>query len=186
MDMEKSDAVLIEEYKSGNQKAFTELFYRYKNTLYNFIYRFVINPDVADDLLENTFIKMIKSIDKYQEKNKFKQWLFSIANSVTVDYLRKRKKEYIIDPIEDWMEIADNSLSPQASLEQEEMMNYIQETIKKLSPKQRQVFLMRQESDLTFREIAEILECPLSTVLSRMHNAVVTLRKHLKECKNEM
>jgi RNA polymerase sigma-70 factor (ECF subfamily) len=186
MNMQKSDTVLIEEYKNGSQDAFAELFYRYKNGIYNFIYRLVGNPDVADDLLQNTFIKMIKSIDKYQERNRFKQWLFSIANSVTIDYLRKRKREYMVDPIEDWMEITDNSISLQATLEQEELMNCIEEKIERLPPKQKRVFLMRQESDLTFREIAEILQCPVSTVLSRIHNAVVSLRKSLKECENEM
>lgn len=186
MSMEKSDNILVEEYKNGDQDAFAKLFYRYKNSIYNFIYRFVGSPDVANDLLENTFIKMIKSISKYREINKFKQWLFSVANSVTIDYLRRRKKEYIIDSIEDWMEIADNSPSPQVSLEREEAMNRIEEKIKNLPPKQKQVFLIRQESDLTFREIAEVLECPVSTVLSRMHNAVLTLRKYLKECEYEM
>lgn len=164
MNMEKSDAILIEEYRNGSQEAFTKLFYRYKNGVYNFIYRLVSNPDTADDLLENTFIKMIKSIDNYQERNKFKQWLFSIANSVTIDYLRKRKREYIVDPTEDWMNITDDSLSPQVSLEREELMKRIEEKIKELPLKQKHVFLMRQESDLTFKEIAEILECPVPTV----------------------
>ncbi len=186
MNMEKSDAVLIEEHKNGSQEAFAELFYRYKNSIYNFIYRFVGSSDIADDLLEDTFVKMIKSIDNYQERNKFKQWLFSVANSVTIDYLRKRKKEYAVDSIEDWMDIADDSPSPQVFLEQKEQMNFIEEKIKQLPPKQKQVFLMRQESDLTFREIAKILGCPISTVLSRMHNAVLNLRKSLKEYEYEM
>ncbi len=186
MSMEKSDCILIEEYKKGNQDAFAELFNRYKNTVYNFIFRLVRNPDTAEDLLENTFIKVIKSLDRYKERSKFKQWLFSIANSVTIDYLRKRKKEYIVDPIEDWMELSDNSPSPQVIVEQEELKSYLEDKINSLSPKQKQVFIMRQESDLTFKEIAEILDCPLSTVLSRMHNAVVNLRKFLSECDYEI
>lgn len=186
MNMGEKDSILIKDYKRGDQSAFTELFNRYKNIVYNFIYRLVTNPDVAEDLLENTFIKMIRSLDKYQERYKFKQWLFSIANSVTIDYLRKRRKEFLVDPIEDWMELPDDSPSTQVMLEKEELKNIIEDKVNKLPPKQKQVFIMRQETNLTFREIAEILGCPISTVLSRMHNAVVNLRRSLKECDYEV
>ena len=186
MNMQKNDSILIEEYRRGDKNAFAELFKKYKNTVYNFIFRLVGNPDIAEDLLENTFIKMIKSLDKYKERNKFKQWLFTIANSVTMDYLRKKKREYIVDPIEEWMELSDASPSPQFLLEQKEMANLIENKISNLPPKQKQVFIMRQESDLTFKEIAEILECPISTVLSRMHNAVLNLRRFIREYEYEM
>ncbi len=183
--MERDDADLIKQYKMGDGDAFTELFHRYKNKIYNFIYHFVNNPDTADDLVLVTFMKAIKNIKRYREEGKFRGWLYSIANSVTMDYLRKRKRQPV-EPIEDWMEITDSSPSPEKSMEQKEMLILYEDKINSLPPKQKQVFMMRQEGDLRFKEIAEILNCPLPTVLSRMHNAVVSLRKSLRGCGYEV
>ena len=179
MDMEREDTYLIRDYRNGDNEAFSELFDRYKSKVYNFIYRLVGNPDTADDLTMITFIKAMKSIRKYRERGKFRNWLYSIANSVTIDYLRKSKREQF-DSIDDWMDIPDDSFSPETMLEQKELIKLLEDRITTLAVKQRQVFVMRQETNMSFKEIAKVLNCPLPTVLSRMHNAVLNIKKSLR------
>lgn len=143
------------------------------------IYRFVrrlVGSAWAEDLTQETFLKALKSIDGYRGGRR-DAWIFSIANGLCVDFLRRKKlegrklREFAGGP-------APSDEPPEAlarSEEREELMR----AIAGLSVEQRQVLLLREEAHMTFREIGEMLECPLGTVLARMHYAVEHLKKKL-------
>lgn len=169
---ENNDAELIERYKSGDDTAFEELLYKYKNQVFGYILKMVRNKAMAEDVFQNVWLNVIKYLPRYDERNKFPAFLFKIAYSKTMDYLRKDK--YFVPVFEN---IPDTSNLNS----QNEMYDSLKIAISKLPEKQKEILLLRQESNLTFKEIAKLLDCPINTVLARMHNAVLSLRKMLKK-----
>jgi RNA polymerase sigma-70 factor (ECF subfamily) len=170
------DDQLVEDYINGDEKAFEKLFHKYKIRIFNFIYRMIGDRMIAEDILQEVFLKVIKWLPRYHKEGKFSGWLFSIANSITLDYIKKRKR---IVPIQEVERIPDLALSPRHQIEEDEKIELIEKAVKNLPLKQRQIFLLRQHTDLKFKEIAEMLGCPLNTVLARMHNAILNLRRTL-------
>lgn len=175
-----SDAKLIEKYKSGDTAAFEELLYKYKNQIFSYILRMVKNKTVAEDIFQDVWVNTLKYLPRYDERNKFSGFLFKIAHSKTMDYLRKdRNFEELPENLPDnsWH---DTTLR-EHPLEKAELYNNLNLAIENLPAKQKEILLLRQESDLSFKEIAKMLDCPINTVLSRMHNAVLSLRKIMKK-----
>jgi len=141
------------------------------------VYRFIrrlVGPAWADDLTQDTFLRALRALPKYRGGDQV-SWLFSIANGVCIDFIRRqdtgaRKLEFL-------------SREPQSTpepidlLAQSEEQERLREAIARLPLEQRQVFLLREESGMTFREIADMLEAPLGTVLARMHAAIQVLKK---------
>ena len=89
-EVSKEDVHLIEDYKNGDNSAFNELFYRYKLPVFNYIKRMVKDKEVAEDIFQEVFLRVIKGLQHYKEKGKFSAWLFKIAHSLTMDYFRKK------------------------------------------------------------------------------------------------
>lgn len=169
------DAQLIREYKAGNEHCFEKLLSRYKAPLFNYVIKMVKDRTIADDIFQNVWIAMIKFLPRYKEQNKFAPFIFKLAHSKIIDYFRKSKYEIIIDDFEPAEET-----NIDTNLEKEELISILNNKISRLPVEQREVLLLRQQTELTFKEIAQILDCPLNTVLSRMHNAVLHLRKVIK------
>jgi len=179
MNPKSTDADLIKKYLSGNEFAFEKLYKRYEKPLYGFIYKFVRNKAVTDDVFQQTWHKVIRALPKYTERGKFSSWVFGIANNACIDYVRRKdvalKDEAFSAERMDELPDADG-------MQDDKMINmedklWLKEAVSKLPPEQKQVVLLRLYAEMSFKEIAKELNCSINTVLGRMHYAVNHLKK---------
>jgi RNA polymerase sigma-70 factor (ECF subfamily) len=177
-------------YQAGDNDCFETLYHKYKRPLSDFIYRMVMNIPDTENLYQETFFRVIRSKKQYKVTAQFKTWLYQIAVNLCRDRLRKMKRH----PLLSWsapknphntggVELQDLVSDPKndvvISLEQEEMVSKIKRAVVSLSEKEHLVFAMKEYQEMKFSEIAEILECPLGTVLSLNHGAQKKLQKAL-------
>ena len=134
----------------------------------------------AEDLFQETLIKVWKGFKSYNEQNKFSSWLFSIAHNVAVDSIRKESAKPPVRSYDDVQTFASDN-NPHSNFVEKETNELVMAAISTLSDKQKQVFLLRQHSDMTFKEISEVTNQPLNTVLGHMHYAVTGIRKKLSK-----
>lgn len=170
--------------------AFEELFQRHKSSVYAFIYHFTHGRGATDDLFQTVFLRVVRYRKRYKAKAKFTTWLFTITRSVCIDAIRKQKTADVIqlfpenyndkDPM-DASNYPGRGPSPFDAAYESELQSAIDEIIACLSPEQREVLLLREKTDLTFDEIGEIIHCSANTAKSRMHYALLALRKGLRE-----
>ena len=183
-----TDTELIIRYNNGHDQAFAILVDRYRRPLFSYLYRMVGDQEAAKDIFQDVFIKVLKALPDYQDRGKFINWLFSIANAVCIDYLRKKKRRIkmetdtlFTDADADLVkDIPDPAFSPDDILQNKEQQQILRTAIQNLPIEQRQILLLREHSDLSFKEIANMLDCPLNTVLGRMRYALLNLRKIIK------
>jgi RNA polymerase sigma-70 factor (ECF subfamily) len=186
-----SDEGLMARYRSGEVRAFELLLVRHRRGVYNFILRSVCDAAHAEDLLQETFLRVIKGSEEYERQAKFKTWLYTIARNLCIDASRRgkhRRARSIDEPLGDGegsatlLDVtADKKPAVDRAVIGKELSARIQDAVDALVPEQREVFLMREVSDLSFKEIAEIVGCPENTVKSRMRYALEKLREALEE-----
>ena len=186
---EVDDSVLISGYLSGKDEAFTVLYERYKSLLYNYLNR-LLNGDRsrADDLFQQTWIKAVDQLERYEHRQQFSAWLLRIAHNLAIDYFRKcgRLSQYeagSLDEPDSTVDPAGRDDEPWQGMHREELEKAVSDAVGNLSPELREVFLLRRE-EISFREIAEIQKCSINTVLARMQYALKNLRKSLAEWKS--
>ena len=173
------DMVLIKAYTAGNERAFEVLYRRYRKQLYGYLYNLMSgNASEAEEIFEETWIKVIDKLPSYRDQGKFSAWLFRVARNIFIDTVRRSKRSAL--PLEsgDLPDVPDWSRRPEKELEEQETAAVIAKALDQLPPDQKEVFLLRQQ-ELSFKEIAEIQSCPVNTVLGRMHYAVRNLKKLL-------
>lgn len=179
MDLkEASDGRLIAEYRRGNEEAFEVLYNRYRRQLFSYLNRVIPGRSaLVDDLYQQTWLKIIKSLPTYREEQKFLSWAFRIAHNLAVDSFRReaRREEVEIDE-----RIPDNADPPWGRMERETLKQLLEEAMQELSDEQREVVLLRQQG-VAFKEIARIQHVSINTVLGRMHYAVRKLRRRLAD-----
>lgn len=180
MDMKKIEQI-ITGVKAGNSKAIDAMVEQYQNILFNLLLRFTGDRHEAEDLLQETFMKIVSNIDSYTHKDRFQSWICRIATNLACDYVRKKKTRTItyIDSNASNLPSSQNK-DPYQTMVAKEMNVHLQQALLELAPEQRQVFLLREESGVSFREIAHMLEIPLNTALGRMHYAVKKLKSRLE------
>ena len=179
-----SDSELIRLYLNENESAFEVLLMRYKNQLFKFICSKVKDVDLANDIFQDTFIKIIHNIKlgKYNEEGKFLPWIVRIAHNMAIDHFRKEKRypKIVLDdgsPLWNSFQFAEES-SEDKQLKEDLIVN-IRDLIKKLPNEQREVLVMRHYEELSFQEIAELTNVSINTALGRMRYALINLRKML-------
>lgn len=179
-----SDSTLVSQYIQGNEEAFAELIKRHKSKVYSTIYLIVKDRYLAEDLLQDVFIKVIHKMKggQYNDEGKFLPWVVRIAHNLAIDYFR-RNKRYPTIVMDEGMNIfnslnfsEDSSESIQIKGENEAL---IRSLIHKLPESQREVVLMRHFSDMSFQEIADSTGVSINTALGRMRYALINLRKEL-------
>ena len=186
---EVDDSILIKEYLSGNDQAFTMLYGRYKSLLYSYLNRLLDGDrSRADDLFQQTWIKVVDQLGHYEHRQQFSAWLLRIAHNLTIDYYRKcgRQSQYeafSLDEPETPVDLPGSDNEPWRGMHREELEKALSDAVGKLSPELREVFLLRRE-DISFREIAGIQKCSINTVLARMQYALKNLRKSLADWKS--
>ncbi len=183
------DLSLLERCRRNDAAAFDEVVGRYKNKLYNYVYRMVGNSDDAEDLTQEVFVRMFTSLDTFRRQSSLHTWLFRIAGNLCIDHFRRGKKArahaYSLDesyPGEDGeggRELPDATFEPHRLLEQQEMGAQIQQALGQIPDKLRAVLILHDIEDLPYEEIAQIVGCPLGTVKSRLFHARRQLRQRL-------
>ncbi|MFH1742230.1 MAG: sigma-70 family RNA polymerase sigma factor [bacterium] len=171
----------------GDIEAFERLLREFEGPLYSYLLRFLRNPTEAEDALQEVWLKAIRRAESYRERGQFSSWLYRIAHNHCLDILRRRGKLVEMEPE---TEQRDTSVWPDGSseltkdpfevLEERELLAYLDREVAKLPPALQEVFVLRTSSELSFREISEILGCPLGTVLGRMHQATIKIRTRFK------
>ncbi len=170
-----SDASLITAYAAGDATAFEELYMRYEGRLFGYILGMVGEREEAEDLFQETFHRILRSLGRYREQGSFRSWLFTVAGNLCRDHLRSRARRERVDP--ELVPVEATAADPERSLENKETMGKLSRLVSELPDEQREVVLLRTKSGLSFREIARLQGCPLSTALGRMHLAVKRMRK---------
>src|SRR5262249_19446098 len=189
---DESDEGLMLRYQKGDVRAFEILLGRHRRPIFNFILRYVGDPAQAEDLLQETFLRVIKGSEAYQRQAKFTTWMYTIARNLCVDASRrgKHRKAYSLDvPMDGESKdgatlldvVADKAAGTDGKVLSKELHGSLQSAMGKLSDDQREVFLMREFLDMPFREIADVVGCPENTVKSRMRYALEKLREDLEE-----
>ena len=166
----------VEQAGKGNREAFTRLMTPYRQRLFGFMRLNVATPQTAEDLVQETLIKVWLALPAYRERGRFIAWLMTIAQRVLIDHRRHRHEDF---PLEDVRLTASAAANPELQLEHKASQQRLVQAVKALAPATRQVFLMRQQSELTFREIAAAMDLPLNTVLGHMHRARTRLKKEV-------
>jgi RNA polymerase sigma-70 factor (ECF subfamily) len=180
--------------KQGDEQAFRELMNRHQAKIYSYIYSMVTNPEIANDIFQETFTKVItKMDDTYNEQGKWIAWVMRIAHNATIDYLRKQKRyvdvnnSYDDDSRTDFYDrLPDEDLvSAQEQIEKDEAKSSLMKHIADLPEEQRQVVMLRHYYEMPFKEIAELTNVSINTALGRMRYALINLRKLFDKEKQE-
>jgi RNA polymerase sigma factor (sigma-70 family) len=182
IDRKTSDSQLVSLYQQGNEEAFKSLLHRHKSKVYTSIYLIVKDRYVAEDLLQETFIKAVNTIKggRYNEEGKFLPWISRIAHNMAIDHFRKEKRHPEI-VLEDGSNVF-NSLSFSGdTMELQEIgrenKKWLRLCVKQLPDEQKQVLIMRHYLDMSFQEIADRTGVSINTALGRMRYALINLRK---------
>ena len=183
-----TDEELALSYIEGDNKAFDLLLSRTKNKLFNYILFVVRDHDFADDIFQETFVKVIMKLQqgKYTNSGKFSAWLMRIAHNVIMDLYREHKSEHIIEPTEgnDLSNISSNDLldtNVENHYVNEQVMTDVRKMMNMLPPSQREVVFMRFYQEMSFKEIAEATGVSINTSLGRMRYAILNLRRMARE-----
>jgi RNA polymerase sigma-70 factor (ECF subfamily) len=151
----------------------------YRHKLFGYLWRFSDSKFIAEELFQETLIKAWKGMRKYNDQKKFSSWLFTIAHNVAMDNLRMKKNKNKFTDIDELKE-SSSFINPEDQIIRKETIEQINNSVASLSEKQRTVFLLRQNGELSFKEIAESMNEPLNTVLSHMRYAVRKIKKQLE------
>ena len=181
IDSRFSDSQLVSLYQKGNEEAFEMLLHRHKSRIYTAIYLIVKDRYVAEDLLQETFIKAINTMKsgRYNEEGKFLPWISRIAHNLAIDYFR-REKRYPEVVLEDGSRVFDSvqfAESFEDAQVQRDTRSALRSLIKELPEEQKQVLIMRHYLDMSFQEIADRTGVSINTALGRMRYALINLRK---------
>ena len=180
------DSVLITLYRNGNEVAFNLLVDRYHSKVFTTIFLIVKDQDVAEDLLQDVFVKVLHTLnsDKYNEEGKFQPWVMRIAHNLAIDHFRKAKR-YPTILLEDGSNVFNSlSFAEDSSEEQrikEETLAFVRNLIDELPEAQKEVVIMRHYLDMSFQEIAEQTGVSINTALGRMRYALNHIRKKMKQ-----
>ncbi len=185
------DADVVALALEGRDAAHRELIKRYERPVFSLIFRMVRDRELAEDLTQDTFVKVLSHLDRYRSEFKFSSWLFKIANNVAIDHLRRRQLDTIsidgsphattADAVEaSRFDIGDRSEDALEEMEARELGSAIERAIAALRPEYRSCILLRHVEDRSYEEIATTLDLPLGTVKTYIHRARHELRKALE------
>ncbi|MEI7490821.1 MAG: sigma-70 family RNA polymerase sigma factor [Bacteroidota bacterium] len=181
-----SDHELINAYIAGQQSALEKLIHRHKSRVFAYILMVVKDKELAEDLFQDTFIKVINTIrsGQYKEEGKFIQWVMRIAHNLIIDHFRKSNRLPLIENSNDY-DIFEKVRIPVESVEEMLITEQIHKDVKKLIEylprEQKEVLVLRHYSDMSFKDIAELTNVSINTALGRMRYALINLRKLVKE-----
>jgi RNA polymerase sigma-70 factor (ECF subfamily) len=177
-----SDSVLVNNYINGNEKSLELLIIRHKQRIFGFILSKVQDREVAEDIFQDTFIKVIKTLKRgsYNEEGKFLPWVMRIAHNLIIDYFRKNKRMPKFSNTEEFdifSVLSDEVLNVEKQLIKDQILHDVKGLIEELPDDQKEVLIMRMYKDMSFKEISENTGVSINTALGRMRYALINLRK---------
>ncbi|MFV0483798.1 MAG: sigma-70 family RNA polymerase sigma factor [Bacteroidales bacterium] len=182
-----SDETLISRYVAGDNSAIEILINRHKTRIFTYLLMILKNRDLAEDIFQETFIKIIKSLKrgKYQDNGKFVSWAIRIAHNLVIDHYRKMKLMNTLSNDESDMDIFNSPKFSDSNVEdimiEDQITSDVQSLVERLPEDQREVVIMRHYLDMSFKEIAIATDVSINTALGRMRYAIINLRKMMKE-----
>ena len=185
-----TDQEVVELAREAEETAFRELLRRYQRPVFSLIYRMVRDRELAEDLSQETFVKVLNALDRYRPEYKFSSWVFKIANNAAIDHLRKKELDTLSleggpdattpERVEATaLQLGDQTESPLDELEARELGSTIERAIGLLRPEYRSCIILRHVEGRPYDEIAVILDLPLGTVKTYIHRARAELRESL-------
>lgn len=182
------DSTLVKEYINGKESALEILIKRHQQRIYSFVYSKVQNRDVTEDIFQDTFIKVIKTLKKgsYNEEGKFLPWVMRIAHNLIIDHFRRNSripKFNNSDEFDIFSVLSDGDLNAENKLVKDQILSDVKELIEELPDEQKDVLKMRIYNDMSFNEISENTGVSINTALGRMRYALINLRKIIEKNK---
>jgi RNA polymerase sigma-70 factor (ECF subfamily) len=176
----QQDKEQFERWIKGDIQGFSYLYEKYKNRVFAFLLRMTSERELAEDLLQETFLAALRNANQFDKERSFLSWLFGIAHKRAIDYFRHAKVEV------EHQHNAEKSVgtrleAPDEATVNERVRKIISEAVETLDPQQREVFLLRELGDVPFKEIAKLMNCPINTALGRMRLALRNIRKELEK-----
>jgi RNA polymerase sigma factor (sigma-70 family) len=177
-----SDSTLVSDYIQGKEAALEVLIKRHQQRLFSFIYSKVKDRDTTEDVFQDTFIKVIKTLKKgnYNEEGKFLPWVMRIAHNLVIDHFRKSNRMPSFkntDEFDIFSVLGDGNLNAEKQIIQEQIFSDVRELVKELPEEQKEVLVMRMYKDMSFKEISENTGVSINTALGRMRYALINMRK---------
>jgi RNA polymerase sigma-70 factor (ECF subfamily) len=173
--------------RGGDRRAFAELVDLYKDKIYHLGYRMLNQKQEAEDVVQETFLRVYTNLERYDENQKFSTWIYRIATNLCIDRLRKRKPSFSLDAElsdgegTDWHAmLASDEASPETEIILSETQQNIRDAIQTLPDKYKSVVVLRYLHDMSLQEISDVLEMPVTTVKTRVHRGREFLRKKLE------
>ncbi|EAR11999.1 RNA polymerase sigma-70 factor, ECF subfamily protein [Polaribacter irgensii 23-P] len=181
-----SDSILVSDYINGREASLSLLINKHQQRLFSFIYSKIKDKDLTEDIFQDTFIKVIRTLKKgkYNEEGKFLPWVMRIAHNLVIDHFRKNKRmpsfkntnEFNIFSV-----LHDGTLNAESQLIQEQIYEDIRGLINELPEEQKEVLMMRMYKDMSFKEISENTGVSINTALGRMRYALINMRKLIEK-----
>ena len=182
------DGVLISNYIRGCEASLEILIKKHKQRLYSFIFSKIQDRDITEDIFQDTFIKVIRTLKRgnYNEQGKFLPWVMRISHNLIIDHFRKSNRMRLFkntDEFDIFSVISDGNLNAEKQLIKEQVLSDVKELVQELPQEQREVLEMRIYKDMSFKEISENTGVSINTALGRMRYALINLRKIIEKNK---
>ena len=182
------DGVLISNYIRGCEASLEILIKKHKQRLYSFIFSKIQDRDITEDIFQDTFIKVIRTLKRgnYNEQGKFLPWVMRISHNLIIDHFRKNNRMRLFkntDEFDIFSVISDGNLNAEKQLIKEQVLSDVKELVQELPQEQREVLEMRIYKDMSFKEISENTGVSINTALGRMRYALINLRKIIEKNK---
>lgn len=187
-----TDEELVVFYAQGNNAAFDVLLNRHKSSIHSYIYFMVRNKELAEDIFQETFVKVIMTIKqgRYTENGKFKAWITRIAHNLIIDGIRQERNENTISNDEVEVDLFNNMKLCDGTVEdnlvRRQVLSDVKKLVRHLPDNQREVLEMRYYRNLSFKEIADITGVSINTALGRMRYAILNMRRMAEESRMEL
>lgn len=188
------DNQLVANYIKGDEEALAQLIHRHKRRVYSYIYLIVRKKELAEDIFQDTFVKVINTLKKgqYYEEGKFLPWVLRIARNLMIDHFRRVKKMPMVQSVvnEDGEAMDIFSILPlvqpeKETMDAESLRKSMRGMVSVLPDEQKEVLMMRMYYDMSFKEIADMTQVSINTALGRMRYALLNLRKKMRDCQPE-
>ncbi|WP_420481832.1 RNA polymerase sigma factor SigW [Cohnella zeiphila] len=172
--------------RKGDQRAFAEIVDLYKDKLYHLAYRMMNNRQEAEDVVQESFLRVYKHLDRYDENQKFSTWIYRIATNLCIDRLRKRRPVYSLDAetdhegLDGYAMLPSDERTPESEVILSETQRLIRDAIETLPVKYKSVMILRYLQDLSLQEISDVLDLPVTTIKTRVHRGREFMRKKLE------
>jgi len=178
---------LVRLARKGDTRAFAEIVDLYKDKIFHLAYRMLSNRHEAEDVVQDTFLRVYRNLDRYDETQKFSTWIYRIGTNLCIDRLRKRKPNYSLDAemndqegIDGYAMIPSDNRTPETYLLVSETQKMVHEAIESLPAKYKTVMVLRYLKDMSLQEISDVLDMPVTTIKTRVHRGREFLRKKLE------